>query len=105
MLHELSHKQCLERKINAPVFEPEYEEVFEDEQVEHNGIILTQKVAKRRRVDEKFEDYRVSDFNLHNMIAIGADKGLKEITPQPSIEQFEQEMNNYANNVNSIENE
>lgn len=105
MLKELSHKECLERKIYAPVFEPEYEEVLEDEQVEQNGIILTQKVVKRRRVEEKFQDYKVSDFNIHNMIAIGADKGLKEIIPQPSIDQFEMEMNNYANNVNSIENE
>lgn len=105
MLIELSHKECLERRYEAPIIEPEYEQVHEKEQIEQDGIILQQDVVRYRLVEEKFQDFRASDFNLHNMIAIGADKGLKEITPVPSIDQFEMEMKQFSNNLNSIENE
>lgn len=105
MKRELSHKEFEEREPQLPEHEQEFEDLLITEQYEENGVILQKSVLKHQRVEEKFKDYRVSDFSMHNLIAIGADKGLKEIKQQPSVDQFEEQLNNYSESLNSINNE
>lgn len=105
MRRELSHNEFEERIPKLPEHEQEFEDVLTTEQYEENGVILQKSVIKHQRVEEKFKDYKASDFSMHNLIAIGADKGLKEIKTQPSVDQMQEEMNNYAEQLNNIPNE
>lgn len=90
MYNEISHKERLEQPYQYPAVSllSLEMEIGEEETIENN-VILHKSVVKQIDPVERMSNYKASDFSLHNLIAIGADKGLKEVFIEPTPEMME----------------
>lgn len=97
MYNEISHKKRMEQEYQyptVPLLSPEME--IGEEEVIENDVIMHKSVVREIDPVERMKNYKASDFSLHNLIAIGADKGLKEIYVEPTPEMMEKAANIYS---------
>lgn len=90
MYNEISHKERLEQPYQYPAVSllSTEMEIGEEETIENN-VVLHKSVIREIDPVERMKNYKASDFSLHNLIAIGADKGLREVFIEPTPEMME----------------
>lgn len=101
MYTEIHHNERLDMPYRYPTKKLVSVELnIDTEETIENNVMLLKSVVREIDPVERMKNYKASDFSLHNLIAIGADKGLREIRVEPSVDMME----NSARQFNEISN-